>query len=176
MLVENFIEELRKNKLFIKENILAEIFELYKSNDYYEKVTDNYPVKLESVINDINEIPEFIEKEQKHFFSIYNEANKLVAVVDFLDGYSFQNGNNKEALWIGLLKLDQQFHRQGIGKIIVECLESACKKDNKKIIQLGVIRKNIIGYNFWIKEGFKVFKEGNNKKYDLYLMEKKIGD
>ena len=176
MLEENFKEELRKKKLFIKDNIIEDIFELYKSNDYYEKVSDNYPVKLENVSEDINDIPEFIRPKQKHFFSIYNEENELVAVVDFLDGYSFQNKDNKDALWIGLLKLDKQFQRQGIGSVIIESLESACKKENKKIIQLGVIRKNVVGYNFWLKEGFRVFREGNNKKYDLYLMEKEIGN
>lgn len=162
------------NKLFIKNNVESNILKLYQGNEYYAKLSNHYPVVREYVNEEIHVVPPCIEKEQKYFLSIYNEEDKLTAVLDILDKYSFQNENNEKTVWIGLLQIDADLHGKGLGKQVVTALEMACKKSGKKLLQLGVIKDNIIGLNFWRKQGFKVFFEKNNGEYDLYLMKKDI--
>ena len=62
-----------------------------------------------------------------------------------------------------------------MGSLIINILFDVCKKNRKKIVQLGVIKENINALNFWKKVGFEVFREVNNGEFDLYLMEKPLG-
>ena len=174
MLLDDFKAELQQNGLFIKDNVLDDIFELYKANEYFAKISNNYPVTKESVIADINDAPPTIEKERKFFLSIYNEDGALAAVMDYLDKYSYQNKDNEDAVWIGLLQTNSNLHRRGLGRNILSTFENACKKNGKQLIQLGVIKENQIGIDFWKKQGFITFTEKRSGNLDLFLMEKNI--
>lgn len=172
MLQTDFKAELLNKRLFIKDNDLDEIFELYKTNEYFSKVSNNYPITKELVHADINDAPPAIDKARKFFCSIYNEEDKLAAVIDFIDRYSFQDKNKEEAVWIGLLQINGNMHRSGLGTRILGAFENASKSNGKRFIQLGVIKENQVGFDFWRRQGFIVFSEKRSGAHDLFLMEK----
>ncbi len=174
MLIEDIKQNLKLKSLEVKVNKYDDIFNLYKGNEEFAKLSNNYPISMENVKKDVEDIPPFIDINQKHFLSIYNVRNELVAVLDIIDGYSFQNKNNKNSIWIGLLEIDINKHNMGLGSLIIKELFDVCKKNGKTIVQLGVIKENISGLIFWKKIGFETFREGNNGQFDLFLMEKSI--
>lgn len=174
MLLEDIKQKLKLNHLEVKDNKYEDIFDLYKGNEEYSKLSNNYPITMGNVKKDIEDIPSFIDITHKHFISIYNIHNELVAVLDIIDGYSFQDKNNKNVIWIGLLEIDINMHNIGLGSLIMNALFDACKKNSKTIVQLGVIKENISALAFWKKIGFEVFREVNNGEFDLFLMEKSI--
>ena len=174
MLLEDIKQKLKLNHLEVKDNKYEDIFDLYKGNEEYAKLSNNYPTTMENVKKDVEDIPPFTDTIRKHFISIYNIHNELVAVLDIIDGYSFQDKNNKNAIWIGLLEIDIDKHNIGLGSLIINTLFDVCKKNSKTIVQLGVMKENISALDFWKKIGFEVFREGNNGEFDLFLMEKSI--
>ncbi|KEI04429.1 GNAT family N-acetyltransferase [Clostridium botulinum] len=174
MLLEDIKQRLKLNHLEVKDNNYEDIFNLYKGNKEYARLSNNYPITMENVKNDVENAPPFIDITRKNFISIYNIYNELIAILDIIDGYSFQDKNNKNAIWIGLLEIDINKHNTGLGSLIVNTLFYVCKKNNKTILQLGVIKENINALGFWKKVGFKVFTEKNNGEFDLFLMEKSI--
>ncbi|WP_312833261.1 GNAT family N-acetyltransferase [Sedimentibacter saalensis] len=174
MLLDDIKQRLKLDHLEVKDNKYEDILELYKGNEEFAKLSNNYPITMESVKRDIEDIPPFIDSTHKHFISIYNIQNELVAVLDIIDGYSFQDANNKNAIWIGLLEIDINRHNIGLGSLIINDLFDACKNNSKTIVQLGVIKENIKALDFWNKIGFEIFREGSNGEFDLFLMEKSI--
>lgn len=174
MLLDDLKQRLMLNHLEVKDNKYEEILDLYKGNEEFAKLSNNYPINIESVKKDIEDIPPFTDITRKHFISIYNIHNELIAVLDIIDGYSFQDKNNKNAIWIGLLEIDINKQNIGLGSLIINALFDVCKKNNKTTVQLGLIKENVNALVFWNKIGFEVFREGNNGEFDLYLMGKSI--
>lgn len=174
MLLDDIKQRLKLNYLEVKDNKYEDILDLYKGNEEFAKLSNNYPITIESVKKDVEDIPSFTGITSKHFISIYNIHNELVAVLDIIDGYSFQDKNNINAIWIGLLEIDINKHNIGLGSLIINALFDVCKNNSKTIVQLGVIKENINALAFWSKIGFEVFKEVNNGEFDLFLMEKSI--
>ncbi|WP_019230152.1 N-acetyltransferase [Sedimentibacter sp. B4] len=174
MLLDDIKQRLKLDHLEVKDNKYEDILDLYKGNEEFAKLSNNYPITIESVKRDVEDIPPFIDSTRKHFISIYNIQNELVAVLDIIDGYSFQDANNKNAIWIGLLEIDINRHNIGLGSLIINDLFDVCKNNSKTIVQLGVIKENINALDFWNKIGFEIFREGSNGEFDLFLMEKSI--
>jgi|LAHS01.1.fsa_nt_gb GNAT superfamily N-acetyltransferase len=174
MLLEDIKHDLKLNQLEVKDNNYEDIFDLYKGNEEYAKLSNNYPITMENIKRDVEDIPPLTDITHKHYISIYNIHNELVAVLDIIDGYSFQDKNNKNAIWIGLLEVDTNKHNIGLGSLIINTLFDVCKKNSKTIVQLGVIKENINALAFWKKSGFEVFREGSNGEFDLFIMEKSI--
>lgn len=174
MLLDDIKQRLKLDHLEVKDNKYEDILDLYKGNEDFAKLSNNYPITMESVKRDIEDIPPFTDSARKHFISIYNIQNELVAVLDIIDGYSFQDANNKNAIWIGLLEIDINRQNIGLGSLIINDLFDVCKNNRKTIVQLGVIKGNINALDFWNKIGFEIFREGSNGEFDLFLMEKSI--
>lgn len=174
MLLDDIKQRLKLKHLEVKDNKYEDILDLYKGNEGFAKLSNNYPITIESVKKDVEDTPHFTDINSKHFISIYNIHNELVAVLDIIDGYSFQDKNNINSIWIGLLEIDINKHNIGLGSLIINALFDVCKNNSKTIVQLGVIKENINALAFWNKIGFEVFKEVNNGEFDLFLMEKSI--
>lgn len=172
MLLDDIKQRLKLNHLEVKDNKYEDLLNLYKGNEEFAKLSNNYPITLEGIKKDVEDIPPFTDINHKHFISIYNIRNELVAVLDIIDGYSFQDKNNKNAIWIGLLEIDINSQNRGLGSLIINALFDVCKKNGKTIVQLGVIKENKNALDFWNNIGFEVFREGNNSEFDLFLMEK----
>ncbi|MDF2949398.1 MAG: hypothetical protein K0R07_1430, partial [Sedimentibacter sp.] len=82
MLLDDIKQRLKLDHLEIKDNKYEDILDLYKGNEEFAKLSNNYPITMESVKRDIEDIPPFTDSTRKHFISIYNIQNELVAVLD----------------------------------------------------------------------------------------------
>ena len=174
MIIESLTKALHQYNLEIGTNTYEDIFALYDSDEYFARVSNNFPVKMETIIEDVDTIPPFTTAEKKHYISIYNDEKELVAVIDFIEGYSYKNMHGENAIWIGLLQIDKRKQHLGLGKSIINALFESCKENHKEFIQIGVIKENERALKFWTKQGFDSFTEVNNGDFDLVLMEKHL--
>ncbi|MEG1803557.1 MAG: GNAT family N-acetyltransferase [Lachnospiraceae bacterium] len=174
MLYEDIKECLKENQLYIKENRYDDILQLYTGNEEYSKISNHFPQTMEGVVQDVNQVPDFLDKSQKLYLSIYNADDKLVAVADLLDGYHIEKKKDAGSIWIGLLEIERSKHKTGLGSVICKCIVKAAGKNGKKVAQLGVIKENREAILFWEKQGFKTIRDGNDGELDLNIMEKQI--
>ena len=149
-----------------------EVLNIYISNDYYFNKILNIPQSIINVEQDITIIPDGVQKSQKNY-RLVSFNDEILGAVDYIDGYP-----EKNTVFIGLLIIKNNKHRQGFGEKIFNYLEDLFKSEGFLKIRLGVIADNEIGFSFWKKQNFKeierkVLKFGNSEK-EVIVMEKKI--
>lgn len=81
------------------------------------------------------------------------QGEALAAVLDLVEGYPGEG-----TLYIGLLELEVQFHRQGLGTRLLRALKTAAQKAGFSSLRLGCYERNAPGLAFWNAMGFE--KEG----------------
>ena len=113
----------------LEEGDLPLVFALYQRNTFYNSVALEAPPTLESCRED------------------------LAAVLDLVEGYPGEG-----TLYIGLLELEVQFHRQGLGTRLLRALKTAAQKAGFSSLRLGCYERNAPGLAFWNAMGFE--KEG----------------
>ena len=131
----------------LTENDIDTIFDLYINNDKYFNYLDITPTK-QSIIEDMNETPNGINIDNKYYIGYYKE-NKLIAVIDLIDGYPQSN----EA-YIGLFMINKDYQNKHIGTSIFNELKQSLKKQNFLKIRLAYINDNVEAKHFWYKLGF----------------------
>ena len=149
-----------------------EVLDIYIGNDYYFNKILNIPQKITNVEQDITNIPDGVQKSQKNY-RLVSFNDEILGAVDYITGYP-----EKNTIFIGLLIIKNNKHRQGFGEKIFNYLEDLFKSEGFLKIRLGVIADNEIGFSFWKKRNFKeierkVLKFGNSEK-EVIVMEKKI--
>ena len=135
------------NVVKIDNSNIEEVFKLCKHNTKYYEYLQEHPT-LDGVRNILTELPPNTTLNNKHFVGFY-QNNKLVAILDLIDGYP-----NKNMAFIGLFMVDINLQGLGVGKNIIKQLLRFLK--NKKYIScdLGVIETNVEATEFWNKLGF----------------------
>jgi ribosomal protein S18 acetylase RimI-like enzyme len=78
------------------------------------------------------------------------ETKNVVALLDILQHYPDQ-----QIFWIGLLLIHPDYRKKGLGKEIVNSLQTHLKLSMYSEIRLGVLEENHDGYGFWQRMGFK---------------------
>ena len=154
------------------DKLKEEVLDIYIGNDYYFNKILNIPQKITNVEQDITNIPDGVQKSQKNY-RLVSFNNEILGAVDYITGYP-----EKNTIFIGLLIIKNNKHRQGFGEKIFNYLEDLFKSEGFLKIRLGVIADNEIGFSFWNKRNFKeierkVLKFGNSEK-EVIVMEKKI--
>ena len=110
------------------------------------------PPTLESCQEDLAALPPGRERRHKLFLGLF-QGEVLAAVLDLVEGYSGEG-----TLYIGLLELEAQFHRQGLGTRLLRALKTAAQKAGFSSLRLGCYERNAPGLAFWNAMGFE--KEG----------------
>ena len=154
------------------DKLKEEVLDIYIGNDYYFNKILNIPQNITNVEQDITNIPDGVQKSQKNY-RLVSFNDEILGAVDYITGYP-----EKNTLFIGLLIIKNNKHRQGFGGKIFNYLEDLFKSEGFLKIRLGVIADNEIGFSFWKKRNFKeierkVLKFGNSEK-EVIVMEKKI--
>lgn len=111
----------------------------------------------------------------KHeFLLVFNDDNKPIAYA------SFGNSSEDNSSFVKLHKLYvlPECQGNGIGKSIIDFLESQMKREKKTLLRLNVNRKNI-AVDFYKKSGFEIIGVedidiGNGYFMNDFVMEKKI--
>ena len=154
------------------DKLKQEVLDIYIGNDYYFNKILNIPQNITNVEQDITNIPDGVQKSQKNY-RLVSFNDEILGAVDYITGYP-----EKNTIFIGLLIIKNNKHRQGFGEKIFNYLEDLFKSEGFLKLRLGVIANNEIGFSFWKKQNFKeierkVLKFGNSEK-EVIVMEKKI--
>ena len=149
-----------------------EVLNIYLENDYYfSKISDN-PPSISNVEEDIEVIPNGVQKNQKNY-RLISFNDEILGVVDFLSDYP-----EKDTILIGLFIIKNDKQKQGLGTKIFRYLENSFKNKNFLKIRIGVLVDNQIGLSFWKKQNFKEierkFLKFEKSEKEVIVMEKEI--
>ena len=149
-----------------------EALNVYLENNYYfSKISDN-PPSISNVEEDIEAIPNGVQKNQKNY-RLISFNDEILGVVDFLSNYP-----EKDTILIGLFIIKNDKQKQGLGTRIFRYLEKSFKNKKFLKIRIGVLVDNKIGLSFWKKQNFKEierkFLKFEKSKKEVIVMEKEI--
>ena len=149
-----------------------EALNVYLENNYYfSKISDN-PPSISNVEEDIEAIPNGVQKNQKNY-RLISFNDEILGVVDFLSNYP-----EKDTILIGLFIIKNDKQKQGLGTKIFRYLEKSFKNKKFLKIRIGVLANNEIGLSFWKKQNFKEierkFLKFEKSKKEVIVMEKEI--
>ena len=149
-----------------------EALNVYLENNYYfSKISDN-PPSISTVEEDIEVIPNGVQKNQKNY-RLISFNDEILGVVDFLSDYP-----EKDTILIGLFIIKNDKQKQGLGTKIFRYLENLFKDKKFLKIRIGVLVDNEIGLSFWKKQNFKEierkFLKFEKSEKEVIVMEKEI--
>ena len=154
------------------DKLKEKVLDIYIGNDYYFNKILNISQSITNVEQDITNIPDGVQKSQKNY-RLVSFNDEILGAVDYITGYP-----EKNTLFIGLLIIKNNKHRQGFGEKIFNYLEDLFKSEGFLKIRLGVIADNEIGFSFWKKQNFKEierkFLKFEKSKKEVIVMEKEI--
>ena len=149
-----------------------EALNVYLENNYYfSKISDD-PPSISNVEEDIEVIPNGVQKNQKNY-RLISFNDEILGVVDFLSDYP-----EKDTILIGLFIIKNDKQKQGLGTKIFRYLEKSFKNKKFLKIRIGVLANNEIGLSFWKKQNFKEierkFLKFEKSEKEVIVMEKEI--
>ena len=149
-----------------------EALNVYLENNYYfSKISDN-PLSISNVEEDIEVIPNGVQKNQKNY-RLISFNDEILGVVDFLSDYP-----EKDTILIGFFIIKNDKQKQGLGTRIFRYLENLFKDKKFLKIRIGVLVDNEIGLSFWKKQNFKEierkFLKFEKSEKEVIVMEKEI--
>ncbi|MBC8586900.1 GNAT family N-acetyltransferase [Paratissierella segnis] len=157
----------------VSKGLLEEVLDIYVTNAEYFKVSSGEKPSLETIIEDKNEIPPGLKLENKNY-KLIKKGGLNIGVVDYLEGYP-----DKDTVYIGLLMIHGDYHRQGYGRAFIDRFARDMKLKGYKRLRLGVLEQNKKAFEFWTKMGFEAVKEVNStihpeRNWKIKVMEKVI--
>ena len=146
-----------------------EALNVYLENNYYfSKISDN-PLSISNVEEDIEVIPNGVQKNQKNY-RLISFNDEILGVVDFLTDYP-----EKDIILIGFFIIKNDKQKQGLGTRIFRYLENLFKDKKFLKIRIGVLVDNEIGLSFWKKQNFKeIERKFEKSEKEVIVMEKEI--
>ena len=146
-----------------------EALNVYLENNYYfSKISDN-PLSISNVEEDIEVIPNGVQKNQKNY-RLISFNDEILGVVDYLTDYP-----EKNTILIGLFIIKNDKQKQGLGTKIFRYLEKSFKNKKFLKIRIGVLVDNEIGLSFWKKQNFKeIERKFEKSEKEVIVMEKEI--
>ena len=154
------------------DELKIEALNIYLENNYYfSKISDN-PPSISNVEEDIEAIPNGVQKNQKNY-RLISFNDEILRVVDYLTDYP-----EKNTVLIGFFIIKNNRQKEGIGTKIFRYLEKLFKNEKFLKIRIGVLVDNEIGLSFWKKQNFKEierkFLKFEKSEKEVIVMEKEI--
>ena len=146
-----------------------EALNVYLENNYYfSKISDN-PPSISNVEEDIEVIPNGVQKNQKNY-RLISFNDQILGVVDYLTDYP-----EKDTILIGFFIIKNDKQKQGLGTKIFRYLEKLFRNKKFLKIRIGVLVNNEIGLSFWKKQNFKeIERKFEKSEKEVIVMEKEI--
>lgn len=137
--------------------------------------TDENPLYHNDIIN-LKEV--YIDNKKNALVGAFNESGELVgtiAVKQFVDRFKVLEGMYKEEVTaeLGRCYIDENLRRKGIGSLLLEEIVQFCKGSGYEKIYLHTHRHLPGGFDFWVKKGFVITVEENDKEKTVH-MEKEV--
>lgn len=133
-----------------------------KNTQYYEYSGKELTIPF--IEQDLVITPPNISLDKKYYVGFF-EGEKLVAVMDLIDGYPDQ-----EYAYIGFFMTNYDLQGEGIGSDIILNVLAYLREIGFEKCQLGIDRDNPQSNHFWQKNGFSVIREAG----DILVAEKKL--
>jgi len=157
----------------ISEQTCEEIMEVYDTNQEFFLLSGGKVATPEDCKRDASATPPDFHRSNKLFLGIWKSGN-CVGVMDILVGYP-----GADCVWIGLLLIHGQLHRNRMGSEFAEAIIKATGNVGCNRVQLGVLENNIKGRAFWTKLGFEKIREANaatenNPQRKIIVVEKLV--
>lgn len=143
------------------------ILDLRQHNTLFYKYTEAKPTR-EEIRNDMRITPLGTALSDKYFIGFF-EGQKLVAVMDLIDGYP-----KPENAYIGFFMMNQEYQGQQIGSAIIGDTAGYLRKIGKTAIRLAIDKGNPQSAHFWKKNGFKVILEVDVNGWTKLVAEKSL--
>lgn len=106
--------------------------------------------------------------KDKYYIGFY-QKEKLIAVMDFIDGYP-----EKWIAYIGFFMTDLSIQNQGIGTEIMDNLCSYLTSLGYHSIQLDWVKGNSQSEYFWLKNKFLPIKETKSNVADQVILAERV--
>lgn len=145
MKIEHFSEKY-KVRLITDEDV-KEVFELCRENPTYYEYCPPF-VTEDSIRRDMKALPRGKGMEDKYYIGFF-EAEKLIAVMDFIDAYPAQG-----KAFIGFFMTAASVQRKGVGSEIISGLCDYLRGQQYEEIRLGWVKGNRQSESFWHKNHF----------------------
>ena len=149
-----------------------EALNVYLENNYYFSKISDTPPTISNVEEDIEVIPNGVQKNQKNY-RLISFNNEILGVVDYLTDYP-----EKDTILIGFFIIKNDKQKQGLGTKIFRHLENLFKDKKFFKIRIAVLVDNEIGLSFWKKQNFKEierkFLKFEKSEKEVIVMEKEI--
>lgn len=129
------------------------VLALYRRNEDYFALEGTQPA-AQSIREDMTVLPPRCKPEDKHYIALWRDG-ALEGTLDVVEGYP-----RARTLWIGLLLVDQELRRQGLGREIVTALTQAATQAGMDAIRLGCLQNNPVAHAFWEAVSFHDLREG----------------
>jgi GNAT superfamily N-acetyltransferase len=111
-------------------------------------LSDGEPAAPTAGRNEFTAVPEGWTLADKFVFGVF-AAERLIAVIEGIRHYP-----EPGSYWLGLLLLDPDHRRQGLGSASYRAFESWARAEGAGEIQLTVIEDNAPALAFWSRMGF----------------------
>lgn len=120
-----------------------------KNTQFYEHCPPF--VTTESIRNDMRVLPQrkMDEPQDKYYLGFFDDAEQLVAVMDFIDHYP-----TEQSCFIGFFMMERSVQGHGIGSRIVTELCVYLHSLGYEYIRLGYVDGNKQSESFWKKNQF----------------------
>lgn len=146
------------------------VLALYRRNEDYFALEGTQPA-AQSIREDMTALPPRCKPEDKHYIALWRDG-ALKGTLDVVEGYP-----RARTLWIGLLLVDQELRRQGLGREIVTALTQAATQAGMDAIRLGCLQNNPVAHAFWEAVGFHELREGKTlgeRAASVWIMERLV--
>ncbi len=141
------------SKLFEVKKLAEEdvdtIYNLCKENTFYYEHCPPCVTK-ESILQDLKALPpkKIDDKKDKYYLGFF-EHNKLIAVIDIINAYPFDN-----YVFIGFFMIDINNQNKGLGSLMIAEICDYLKSVGFKGIRLCWVESNYKAEKFWKQNGF----------------------
>lgn len=162
----NFISNKYQLRRLTRENV-DEIYELESQNALYFEHCPPFITK-QGILEELEALPPGKSIQDKYYIGFYRE-NKLIAVMDFIDGYP-----EKEIAYIGLFMTDLSIQGKGIGTEIIDELCAYLAKSGYASVRLAWVKGNPQAEHFWLKNHFSPIKESKSNVADVVILAERV--
>lgn len=131
----------------LQKNDIDQIYGLCSKNHLYYQYCPPY-VTRKSIESDMMTLPDNIDIKDKYYVG-YFKNEKLIAVLDLIDGYP-----KKDIVFIGFLMIDISVQKNGVGSAIVNELIDYLTTLKYKEVRLGWINGNLQADTFGLRMVF----------------------
>lgn len=131
----------------LQKNDIDQIYDLCSKNHLYYQYRPPY-VTRKSIESDMMALPNNIDFKDKYYVG-YFKNEKLIAVLDLIDGYP-----KKDIVFIGFLMINISVQKNGVGSAIVNELIDYLTTLKYKEVRLGWINGNLQADTFGLRMVF----------------------